>query len=86
MISDNDHKRVLERSHILEAIKISQSLKLNKRNENLDFLISQWSIDTHTFVFSWGEFDPTLQDTNTLLYLSLRDIHEFDPPKAYYAD
>lgn len=86
VVSDDDHRRVLKHSHILEAIKISQSLTLNKRNKNLDFLMSRWSTDTHTFVFPWGEFSPTLQDTSALLHLSSRGKQEFDPAKARYTD
>lgn len=60
LIGDTTYKKVLGRSHILEPIKISQLLTLNRRNENIDFLVSRWSTDTHTLVFPWGEFGPTL--------------------------
>lgn len=60
IIRDDDHRRVLEHSYILEAVTISQSLTLNRRNENLNFLVSRWSVDTHTFMFPWGELGPTL--------------------------
>lgn len=86
VIDDADFKKILERSHLMEPVKISQVLTLNRRNENLDFLISRWSVDTHTFVFPWGEFGPTLQDTSALLHLSLRGHQEFEPTKSGSAD
>lgn len=29
---------------------------------NLEFLISRWSVESHTFIAVWGEFGPTLED------------------------
>lgn len=63
VLASENYKRVLDRANILEIIKISRSFSLNKRNENMDFLVSRWSRDTHTFMFPWGDFGPTLQDT-----------------------
>ncbi|KAH7858895.1 hypothetical protein Vadar_029158 [Vaccinium darrowii] len=86
VVGDAAHKKILERAHILEPLKISQILTLNRRNENIDFLVSRWSVDTHTFVFPWGEFGPTLQDTTALLHLSSRGKKEFDATRATSAD
>lgn len=37
----------------------------------LEFLISRWSIETHTFVTSWGDFGLSLEDMPMLTSLSL---------------
>lgn len=34
-------------------------------------LISQWSIETHTSIASWGKFGPTLEDVLILAMLSM---------------
>lgn len=35
---------------------------INKSPLDLEFLISRWSVESHTFVAAWGEFGPTLED------------------------
>lgn len=37
----------------------------------MEFLISRWSIESHTFIVAWGEFCPTLEDAVVLIGLSL---------------
>lgn len=41
---------------------MSKSLAINRCPEDVEFLISRWSIESHTFVAAWGELCPTLED------------------------
>ena len=34
------------------------------------YVISRWSVQTHTFIAAWGEFAPTLEDVYVLFKLS----------------
>lgn len=35
----------------------------NRRYNDLDILISRWSIESHTIMAAWGEFGPNLDDS-----------------------
>lgn len=35
----------------------------------LAFLLSRWSVNTHTFVAAWGEFSSSLEDVTLLIGL-----------------
>lgn len=47
------------------------SISMVRSHVDLEFLISLWSMETHTFVVSWGEFTPTLEDVVVLFHLPL---------------
>lgn len=49
----------------------SRVCSLCRQHSDLEVLISKWSIDTHTFITSWGEFIPTLKDMLQMRHLSL---------------
>lgn len=72
---------ILQRSLIPEAVLISRDLTFlhsDRSNENLEMAVSHWSVDTHTFVWSWGESGPSLEDTFTLMRLHPRNQRLLD--------
>lgn len=46
-------------------------MSVERSSEDFEFLMLRWSIETHTFVASWGEFGPTLEDVVALTLLPL---------------
>lgn len=54
-----------------KAMNLSKNLFINRSPMDLEFFISRWSIESHTFVTSWGEFCPTLEDVVVLTGLPL---------------
>lgn len=44
---------------------------VERNPEDLKFLMSRWSTETHTFVTSWEEFGPTLEDIVALTSLPI---------------
>ncbi|KAF7134277.1 hypothetical protein RHSIM_Rhsim08G0137100 [Rhododendron simsii] len=82
--------RLRVESLILEAVIISRDLALSRNdrsNENLEMVVSRWSVDTHTFVWAWGESGPSLEDAFTLMRLHPRgrrllDLDNLSPDEA----
>lgn len=50
---------------------MSKNLAINRCLEDLEFLISRWTVESHTFIEAWGQFCPTLEDVIVLTGLSL---------------
>lgn len=48
-----------------------KSLVTNRSLEDLEFLISRWSVESPTFIASWGESCPTLKDVVVLTSLPI---------------
>lgn len=48
-----------------------KTTSINVRHNDIEFLISHWSIETHTFIAAWREFDLTLEDVMALSYLPI---------------
>ncbi|KAJ1406807.1 Aminotransferase-like, plant mobile domain [Sesbania bispinosa] len=69
--TDKPFITVLSQVGIADAIWISPSLSVQRRSEDLTVLIECWSCKTHTFLTSWGEFSPTLEDVAVLLKLPI---------------
>lgn len=44
------------------ALNLSKNLFIIRSPLDLEFLISRWSIECHTFVTVWCEFCPTLEN------------------------
>lgn len=51
--------------------KRNSKMSIERNSKDLEFLVLRWSIETHTFVASWGEFGPTLEDVVALMSLPL---------------
>ncbi|KAJ1427538.1 Aminotransferase-like, plant mobile domain [Sesbania bispinosa] len=56
---------------IVDAIKLSTFLSIQKRSEDLNVLVQRWSCKTHTILTSWREFALTLEDVDVLLKLPI---------------
>lgn len=52
-----------------KALNLSKTLVINRSPLDLEFFISRWSVESHTFVAAWGEFGPTLEDVVVLIGL-----------------
>lgn len=57
----------------LKAIMRARSITVKRNPANLEFLMSRWSIETHTFLASWGGFFLALEDVAMLTSLPLFD-------------
>lgn len=51
---------------IRKALNLSKSLANNWTPEDMEFLVSRWSTESHTFIVWWGEFCPTTEDVIVL--------------------
>ncbi|MED6203233.1 hypothetical protein PIB30_113545, partial [Stylosanthes scabra] len=59
----------LEEAGVAEAIRTSAGLGVQRYGYDMSLLWQRWCSQTHTFVTSWGEFSPTLEDVVMLLQL-----------------
>ena len=62
---------VLKRVGVVDAIWASKKLVVQRRLEDAGVWTQRWSSMTHTFVTTWGEFSPTLEDVVILLKLPI---------------
>lgn len=51
----------------MKSIIQERSMAVESYLTDLEFLILWWSMETHTFVTSWGEFGPSLGDVAMLM-------------------
>lgn len=56
---------------VRKALDILLSMSVIKSHANLKLLFSRWSVETHAFIVSWGEFTSTLEDVAVMLHLPL---------------
>ncbi|KAJ1396088.1 CHD3-type chromatin-remodeling factor PICKLE [Sesbania bispinosa] len=56
---------------VLSANSFSPMVGQNRRSEHLTMLVQRWSCKTHTFLTSWEDFSPTLEDVVVLLKLPM---------------
>ncbi|CAL2263196.1 unnamed protein product [Prunus armeniaca] len=62
---------ILSRAGVLEAIFASKACDIHIEAKTLRHLVRRWSTETHTFICSWGEFTPTLEDVANIFRLPL---------------
>ncbi|CAL8173510.1 unnamed protein product [Prunus armeniaca] len=62
---------ILSRAGVLEAIFASKACDIHIEAKTLRHLVRRWSTETHTFICSWGEFTPTLEDVANIFHLPL---------------
>lgn len=55
-------KRLFNQLGIMKLITQARLIATERNPADLDFLMSQWSTETHTLVASWGEFSLSLED------------------------
>ncbi|PQP91549.1 uncharacterized protein Pyn_07606 [Prunus yedoensis var. nudiflora] len=60
---------ILHRAQVLEAIFLSKLWDIHIEARMLRHVVRRWSKATHTFVCSWGEFTPTLEDVANIVRL-----------------
>ncbi|CAL2265915.1 unnamed protein product [Prunus armeniaca] len=53
---------LLRRAQVLDVIFLSKLWDVHIKAKMLRHMVRRWSAATHTFVCSWGEFTPTLED------------------------
>lgn len=51
-----------KKAGIWKALNIAKTVSIQWKHDDLEFFISSWSIDNHTFATTWEEFGPTLED------------------------
>ncbi|KAF7842064.1 Integrase, catalytic core [Senna tora] len=73
---DKTSRAVIEKVGVVKALRISTRFHLSRNEEDLSFLLQRWSLTSHTFFASWGEFTLTLEDVRVILRLPL--LEEFD--------
>ncbi|PQQ18429.1 uncharacterized protein Pyn_23523 [Prunus yedoensis var. nudiflora] len=62
---------ILNRAGVLDAIFISKGCDIHIEAKLLRHVVRRWSIETHTFICSCGEFTPTLEDVANIFHLPL---------------
>ncbi|CAL2271161.1 unnamed protein product [Prunus armeniaca] len=62
---------ILSWAGVLDAIFISKACDIHIEARMLRHVVRRWSTETHTFICSWGEFTPTLEDVATIFHLPL---------------
>lgn len=70
-LSDSAILKKINKTGIRKALNMAKIISVQRKHEDLEFLISCWSIESHTFIVAWGEFGPTLEDIAALTYLPI---------------
>lgn len=65
-MKDSIYSDAIVSAGIGKALNLSKTLVINRSPLDLEFLISRWSIESHTFIAAWGEFGLTLEDVVVL--------------------
>lgn len=61
-----------------------KGLTINRGLENMEFIMSRWSIESHAFIVAWGEFCLTLEDVVILTGLSIfREARTIKLPREF---
>lgn len=56
---------------VRKALDMSMSMSVTRSHADLELLISSWSAETYTFIASWEEFTPMLEDVVVTFRLPL---------------
>ncbi|PQP93506.1 uncharacterized protein Pyn_29656 [Prunus yedoensis var. nudiflora] len=70
-LRDPSTRDILSRAGVLDAVFLSRAWDIHVEAKMLRHVVRRWSTETHTFVCSWGEFTPTLEDVANILHLPL---------------
>lgn len=54
---------------VRKALNISMSMSVIRNHADLELLFSIWNTKTYTFVTSWGEFTPSLEEVSVMFHL-----------------
>lgn len=55
----------------MRAITQARKMAVDRKPVDLEFLMSRWSTETHTFSTFWAKFGPTLGDVHILVSLPI---------------
>ena len=78
-LSDGEFVSCLKHARILKSVAISRNLEDFRDAKGLRHLVSHWCLSLHTFFFSVGELNITLEDVvNNLLLPVFGDENPFD--------
>ncbi|XP_024190029.1 uncharacterized protein LOC112193995 [Rosa chinensis] len=61
----------LSEAAALSSVFISARCDINRDVESLRHVVRRWNPHTHTFVYEWGEFTPTLEDVLNIMRLPI---------------
>ncbi|KAL6279072.1 hypothetical protein ACE6H2_015953 [Prunus campanulata] len=70
-LEDPIHRDTLRKAAVLDAIFVSKRCEIYLEVQLLRHVIRRWSLETHTFICSWGEFTITLEDVANILHLPI---------------
>ncbi|XP_021826614.1 uncharacterized protein LOC110767396 isoform X2 [Prunus avium] len=70
-LEDPINRDTLRKAAVLDAIFVSERCEIHLEVQLLRHVIRRWSSETHTFICSWGEFTPTLEDVVNILHLPI---------------
>lgn len=71
ILTQLDMPKKLHDLGITRSITQARRMVVEWNSGDLEFLISRWSIEMHTFIPSWGEFSLTLEDVCVLTSLPI---------------
>lgn len=60
---------ILTEALVRKAVDVSLDIFIIRSHADLEFLVSRWSTKMHTFITSWEEFTPTLEDILVMFHL-----------------
>lgn len=79
LLSQANMGKFLEYVGVLRPLQYAVQMDVDRSPLDLAFLISRWSSYSHTFVTTWGEFCPSLEDVFMLMGLpTFGDYHTVD--------
>ncbi|CAL9000940.1 unnamed protein product, partial [Prunus brigantina] len=70
-LRDSSTGDILSRAGVLDGIFISKACDIHIEVKMLRHVVRRWRTETHTFICSWGEFAPTLEDVANIFHLPL---------------
>ncbi|CAL8089891.1 unnamed protein product [Prunus armeniaca] len=62
---------ILNRARVLDATFLSKACDIHIEAKMLCHVVRRWSAETHTFIYSWGEFTPTLEDVANIFHFPI---------------
>ena len=74
-----DYVERLRSAGVLHAMRNSLEMKVDRDLSWIDTAISRWSCDSHTFITSWGEMSPTLEDVFCIMRLEIYGERVYHP-------
>lgn len=61
----------LIKAKVLDAVFMNKKQVVHLEPEFLHHVVKIWSIETHTRVYAWGQFTPTMEDVANIMHLPI---------------